>query len=242
MANLNNGPHGTVDHNAGIYPVAVSQDQARLLKEYGQMIFDVNKQFNLISRGDIQSVYDHHIAHCLTLAERGVLPGQRVVDWGTGGGLPAIPLAIMWPESTIVGVDSNEKKTRAVDLFCRRLGLKNCLSWHGRAEEAQGPFQLSVSRATAPLKDLWYWHSRVYAASSRDPMPVNSSQSHHNSLWNDGLVCLKGGELNNEIAEMNQTFPGLDVELLPLTSLKHDSYFDTKWLVTVRNPSDTLIP
>jgi 16S rRNA (guanine527-N7)-methyltransferase len=152
-----------------------------------------------------------------------------VVDWGSGGGLPAIPLAIVWPDIEILAVDSNGKKTRAVDLFCRRLGIKNCRSWHGRAEQAEGSFHYSVSRATAPLADLWQWHQRVETSPSNLEVEVPSS-----NVWAPGLICLKGGDLQEEIRVMNHKFPDLETRVQPLALLKHDSYFETKCLVHVQ--------
>jgi len=201
------------------------------------MLFDVNKQFNLISRSDIKQVFNHHIAHCLTLAEHSVPPGSRLVDWGSGGGLPAIPLAIMWPDAHLTAVDSNSKKTMAVDLFCRRLGLTNCSSWHGRAEHAVGQFNYSLSRATAPLADLWAWHQRVYVEGVQlesAARPIEKSTSATKSdYWKEGLICLKGGDLTQEIQDMNQKFEGLSTEIQPLTLLGHDPYFAEKCIVRV---------
>ena len=231
---------GSQEHAMASYPIEVSDDQSRLLNEYGRMVYDVNRQFNLISRGDINEVYSHHIAHCLVLADRKVPSGTRVVDWGTGGGLPAIPLAIMWPHIAIVGVDSNEKKTRAVDLFCRRLGIRNCTSWHGRAEEMEGQFQVSVSRATAPLRDLWSWHERIYSpiaeqnAQENRATDMGSGKKEASGAWGDGLVCLKGGDLAAEIGDLHAAFPDLAVNKMPLALLKNDPFFDTKCIITVQ--------
>ncbi len=107
------------------------------LRDFEQLLRDVNQRFNLISRGQEGAIWKHHILHCLTIAVRGVPAQCRVVDWGTGGGLPAVPLSIVWPDTPIVAVDSNAKKTRAVTLFARRLGLENCMAVHARAERIQ---------------------------------------------------------------------------------------------------------
>jgi 16S rRNA (guanine527-N7)-methyltransferase len=215
------------------FPIDLTEDQTRLLEEYGRMLFDVNKQFNLISRSDIKQVFNHHIAHCLTIAERGVPGGSRVVDWGSGGGLPAIPLAIVWPEVHITAVDSNSKKTMSIDLFCRRLGITNCVSLHGRAEQAEGQFNYSVSRATAPLLDLWSWHERVYVPGS-ELAGWDQSSALPEDTWAEGLICLKGGDLDGEVQDMNRRYHGLETDIRPLTSLKHDPYFEQKYIVHVR--------
>ncbi len=216
-------------NSKSVFPISLTEDQERLLREYARMLFDVNKQFNLISREDTNQVLGRHIAHCLCIAKQNIRKGAKVVDWGSGGGLPAIPLAIVWPDIEILAVDSIGKKTRAVDLFCRRLGIKNCRSWHGRAEQAEGSFHYSVSRATAPLADLWQWHQRVETSPSNLEVEVPSS-----NVWAPGLICLKGGDLQEEIRVMNHKFPDLETRVQPLALLKHDSYFETKCLVHVQ--------
>lgn len=206
-------------------PIALTEDQDRLLREYAAMLFDVNKQFNLISREDSDHILDRHIGHCLFIAERGVTEGARIVDWGSGGGLPAIPLAIVWPSTQILAVDSNSKKTMSIELFCRRLGIKNCKAHHGRAEETEGNFQYSVSRATAPLIDLWNWHQRIAS-----PENVETAPSH----WESGLICLKGGDLREEVQAMNKKYEGLETTIEPLLSLGKDAFFQTKFIVHIK--------
>ena len=224
-----------------IYPGVLSDEKLQKLNEYAKMLFEVNKQFNLISRGDIQHVQMHHISHCLAMIEKSVPRETHLVDWGSGGGLPAIPLAIVWPDVQILAVDSVGKKTRAIDLFCRRLGISNCKSWHGRAQEATGSFQYSLSRATAPLKDLWSWHLSVYSP-GRNLKPSQPSQPSQeipsSSVWNEGLICLKGGDLKKEISDLQNQYPNTRVELRPLTSLKHIPFFDTKYCVEVYTVAD----
>ena len=205
------------------YPIPVSPEQDELLKAYASMLVEVNKRFNLISRGDVHQAMRHHISHSLIVARQDVPAGAKVVDWGSGGGLPAIPLAIMWPEVQIIAVDSNGKKTRSIELFSRKLGISNCSTWQGRAEQCVGQFQNSVSRATAPLNDLWSWHKRVYATGK----PPSSE------FWQEGLICLKGGDLAAEIAELKDTDSQVQVDVQPLTELADDPYFSTKRLVHV---------
>jgi len=191
------------------------------------MLLQVNKQFNLISRSDISQVRDHHVGHCLAYALRSFPAGSTVVDWGSGGGLPAIPISILWPEVTVIAIDSNAKKTRSIDLFSRRLGLKNCSTWHGRAENWSGQADYSVSRATAPLRDLWSWHDRATDSQSQ------SSENAPDNCWERGLVCLKGGDLRLEIADLLSGFQECDVQTISLNKHISDSYFDTKLLVHV---------
>lgn len=188
----------------------------------------LNRTFNLISRDTEPYVADRHVRHSLILATRPFPPGVTVVDWGTGGGLPAIPLAIACPHLRVVAVDSVGKKVRAVQTMARRLGLNNVDAWHGRALAWPGQAPYSVSRATAPLRDLWTWHARV---ESEPPAPVEAPSA---DVWPPGLLCLKGGDLTREIADLHAAFPGLVVEQAPLRPLLPDPYFAEKVLVTVR--------
>ncbi len=234
-------------------PVDLTEEQDRLLREYARMLFEVNKQFNLISREDTHQILERHIAHCLTIAEKKVGKGSKIVDWGSGGGLPAIPLAIVWPDAHVLAVDSNGKKTRSIELFCRRLGIKNCESWHGRAEDATGSFQYSVSRATAPLVNLWDWHQRVAISamttvtetaiinSDSDASANTTTNADANTValepaethWSQGLICLKGGDLREEVQAMNTKFTDLQTIIEPLSSLEKDPFFRLKYLVHV---------
>ena len=231
------------------FPVDLTTDQESRLRIYAQELRKLNRQFNLVSRQDENHILSRHVGHCLALAHFGFTDGFRVADWGTGGGLPAIPLAILFPSVTFVGVDSNQKKTRSVDLFARRLGLDNVVTVHARAEMVGQqvrngilpPFDLSVSRATAPLPDLWSWHT----ASAQDPhnsldaVATNTSSTGGAPAerdWSSGLVCLKGGDLEAEIEALYQQDARLNVHRIPLRTLTEDPYFATKEIIHVRVP------
>src|SRR5690606_41790758 len=108
-----------------------------------------------------ERLFERHILHSLSLTFRKFPAGSTVVDWGTGGGLPAVPLAIVFSDVRIHAVDSVRKKVQAVRTMARRLGLENLDTWHGRAEAYPGDADFSVSRATASLSVLWSWHARV---------------------------------------------------------------------------------
>lgn len=165
------------------------------------------------------------MVHCLALAARAFPAGSTVVDWGTGGGLPALPVAACFPAVTVHAVDAVGKKVEAVRVMARRLGLTNVHPWHGRAEAWPGTAQYSISRATAPLADLWAWHRRVFEAPAT-PAP--------DGAWAPGLLCLKGGDLRDEIAGLEAAFPGLTVTLHPLEPLLEAPWFAEKYLVEVR--------
>jgi len=208
-----------------VYPtidLSLTDEKRRLLDEYASMLLSVNRKFNLISRSDIQQVKTHHVGHCLAYGLNTFPKDCHIVDWGSGGGLPAIPIAILWPEAHVTAVDSNAKKTRSIDLFCRRLGISNCSTWQGRAHEWPGKLDYSVSRATAPLKDLWGWHER----SSNEGTAGETE-------WSPGLICLKGGDMKAEIDHLHREHPSCEVETISLKEYFNDAYFETKSIVHV---------
>ena len=150
-----------------------------------------NEKINVISRKDIDALYEKHVLHSLAIAA--ICPfddGAEVVDIGTGGGFPGIPLAILFPEVEFVLVDSIGKKIKVVQEVAAAIGLKNVTAVHGRVEEIKGrKFDYAVSRAVAPLGDLWRWINPVIRPGQRGEELPN------------GLVCLKGGDLKKEINE-----------------------------------------
>ena len=150
-----------------------------------------NEKINVISRKDIDSLYEKHVLHSLAIAAAFTLnPGMDVIDIGTGGGFPGIPLAIFFPDTRFHLVDSIGKKLKVVDAISEAIGLTNVSTRHIRAEEIKDrKFDLAVSRAVAPLKDLWTWSRPLL----RKPAPNAPS----------GLICLKGGDLTEEIAASN---------------------------------------
>ena len=195
----------------------LSEEKLDRLQEFARLLRELNRRINLISREDEANVYEHHVRHCLTLASRRFPAGCTIIDWGTGGGLPAVPLAIAFPEIRVIGLDAIEKKVQAVRTIARRLQLKNLEAWHGRAEAYPGNVDFSVSRATAPLADLWSWHRRVARAGGNEA-----------GCWRRGLVCLKGGDLVNEIAAARALYPGLRIMEHPIQSLPPTPYFEEK--------------
>jgi 16S rRNA (guanine527-N7)-methyltransferase len=198
--------------------------QREQLRDYQKMLLRFNQRVNLISPDTEGDVRTRHLLHGLSLTVRGFPAGSTIVDWGTGGGLPAIPLAIVHPEVTVVAVDSVGKKVRAVRTMARRLGLENCFPWKGRAEAWDGSAHYSVSRATAPLADLWRWHTRI--AESDGPLIGDDH-------WRPGLLCLKGGDLSDEIAELRAEDPDVHIEQHALRPMLGDPYFAEKVLVEV---------
>ena len=203
----------------------LSPDQRETLDAYGAELVAANRRLNLISRVSAGDVARRHLIHSLALAYRSFPDGATVVDFGTGGGLPSIPLAIRFPRVRFVAIDAVGKKVESVRLFARRLHLDNVEVWCGRAEQWDGGADYAVSRATAPLADLWSWYARA-AAPAAGGSPGG---------WAPGLICLKGGDLREEIASLDRRFPRLTIERIPLRPLLGDSYFDEKEIVALCN-------
>ena len=171
---------------ADFTPVQVEQ-----LTSLNTLYREWNEKINVISRKDIDSLYEKHVLHSLAIAAAFTLnPGMDVIDIGTGGGFPGIPLAIFFPDTRFHLVDSIGKKLKVVDAISEAIGLTNVSTRHIRAEEIKDrKFDLAVSRAVAPLKDLWTWSRPLL----RKPAPTAPS----------GLICLNGGDLTEEIAASN---------------------------------------
>ena|SRR6218665_266789 len=172
---------------ADFTPVQVQQLAAlkELYKEW-------NEKINVISRKDIDNFYLHHVLHSLTIATRFQLTkGMRVMDLGCGGGFPGVPLAIFFPETEFLMVDSINKKLTVIKEVAAAIDLKNISTRHSRAEDIKDrKFDTVVSRAVAPLKDLLRW--------SR---PLIQKNKHLPEDQPNGLICLKGGDLSREIFE-----------------------------------------
>ena len=203
-------------------PTAALTDLQRdTLAQYAQELARVNKRFNLVAPSTLADAEAVHLWHSLALSARAFPAGATVVDWGAGGGLPSVPLAIAFPQTRFVAVDSVGKKMEAVRLFARRLGLDNLEVWNGRAERYDGPApHYAVSRATAPLGALWAWTERVRVPLTDVP----------DGAWAPGLLTLKGGDLTAEIAALPE---GVRVERHALADLL-GADFATKELLHVR--------
>lgn len=178
-----------------------------------------NQKINVISRKDIDSLYLKHVLHSLAIAARiGFSDGQRVVDIGTGGGFPGIPLAIFYPEVEFVLADSIRKKLTVVEEVMKAIGLQNVSTFWGRAEEykQRNSFDFAVSRAVAPLHDLWQW--------SR-PLIRKAQQGD----FANGLVCLKGGDLHEEISAS-----GVRPMVWNVADLFEEDVFHEKYILYVK--------
>ncbi len=175
-----------------------------------------NEKINVISRKDMESFYEHHVLHSLAIAKKIPFPDKhRVMDLGTGGGFPGIPLSIFFPEATFNLVDSINKKLKVASEIASAIGLSNLTTQHVRAEEIRDQsFDVVVSRAVAPLKDLWKWSK---------PLLVKSSESLIN-----GLVCLKGGDLKKEIFESGQK-----TKIWKIEEIFEEDFFRNKYILHI---------
>lgn len=200
---------------------------------------DWNSKINVISRKDIDSLYEKHVLHSLSIAAVFEFePGMEIIDIGTGGGFPGIPLAIFFPEVKFHLVDSIAKKLKVVDAVAEEIGLKNLTTQHTRAEEIKNKkFDMAVSRAVAPLKDLWKWSKpllkgRKQGAGSQETLQANTpglfTPNSQLPTLHPGLICLKGGDLANEIQES-----GARPRVMDIHDLFHENFFKEKYLLFV---------
>jgi 16S rRNA (guanine527-N7)-methyltransferase len=209
-------------------------DQLRLLQAYAAGLQTVNEVTNLISRRSSYSDIVNHIAHCLCMATRSFPEGSRIVDWGTGGGLPLIPLAISYPSASFVGVDAVLRKIDVVQELVDSMNLSNVSLLHARAEKVRGvSFTHAVSRATAPLKLLWRWSTPVLSPPLTTEAGISSDSEMPQAVWPSGLICLKGGDLKVELADFNAPSRGLAVNSMPCAALGWPTSDLTKMLLSV---------
>lgn len=196
----------------------LTEEQKRQFTALYDLYLDWNSKINVISRKDIENLYEHHVLHSLGIAK--VIqfrPGTKIMDLGTGGGFPGIPLAILFPEVKFHMVDSIGKKVRVANEVANSIGLKNVTFRHARAEEEKQLFDFVVSRAVMPLTDLL------------KIIRKNISPKQQNSLPN-GLICLKGGELEHEAMPFKNKTTMWD-----LKDIFEEEFFETKKVVYVSN-------
>jgi 16S rRNA (guanine527-N7)-methyltransferase len=184
-----------------------------------------NEKINVISRKDIDGLYEKHVLHSLSIAAVFNFPaGSEIVDLGTGGGFPGIPLAIFFPEVKFHLVDSIAKKLKVVEAIANEIGLKNVTTQHSRIEEIRNrKFDFVVSRAVAPLKDLWKWSKPLLKTGAQRTDPDGPSTIHA-----PGLICLKGGDLAGEIQES-----GVRPRVMEIKDLFGEDYFSEKYLLYI---------
>ena len=188
--------------------------QAEQFAQLDALYRDWNSKINVISRKDIDNLYEHHVLHSLAIAKWiPFQPDSYILDVGTGGGFPGIPLAIMFPQCQFVLVDSIGKKIKVASEVAKALGLTNVVCKQERVEEEKEKFDFVVSRAVMPLPDLVKLVRK------------NISNKHRNAIPN-GLIVLKGGDLQAEVAPYIKT-----AEIAPCSKWFKGDWFETKQLI-----------
>lgn len=192
----------------------ISDKQKEQFKSLYELYIDWNSKINVISRKDIENLYIHHVLHSLGIAKvMSFTPGSKIMDVGTGGGFPGVPLAIMFPEVEFLLVDSIGKKIKVASEVSNAIGLQNIRFRHCRAEEEKGLFDFVVSRAVMPLGDLVKIIRKNISHDQKNPLP-------------NGLICLKGGELEGEVSSFRKY-----AEIDDLSSFFSEDFFETKKVV-----------
>ncbi len=201
-----------IDNILKYFPHLTDAQKANFLGLYG--IYESwNQKINVLSRKDFENFYLHHVLHSLSIAKLiSFKDGTKLLDIGAGGGFPSVPLAIMFPNVSILAVDSIQKKTKVIEAVKEDLNLTNLTVNWGRAEEVIGQYDFILSRAVAPLGDLMRW--------SRGKLhPISFNR------LNNGLLTLKGGDLKEEIKLANRK-----TVLTPISEYFSEDFFETKFI------------
>ena len=196
------------------YFKTLTDEQLRQFAMLDELYHEWNAKINVISRKDIDNLYEHHVLHSLAIANAvNFRAGTEILDFGTGGGFPGVPLAILFPECRFKLIDGTGKKIRVAQEVAAAIGLKNCQAEHLRGEDESGRFDFVVSRAVMPLPDL----AKI--------VRKNISKKQQNATHN-GIICLKGGNLEAEV----QPFRNI-VEVMPISNWFEEEWFKEKNVV-----------
>ena len=196
------------------YFPTITDEQRHRYEQLFELYKDWNSKINVISRKDIDNLYEHHVLHSLAIAKAlRFKDGTKIMDFGCGGGFPGIPLAIMFPECQFKLIDGTGKKIRVCQEIASAIGLRNVVAEHLRGEDEKGKFDFIVSRAVMPLPDM----VKI--------VRKNVSKEQHNAMPN-GIFCLKGGNLQSEIHPFKNI-----VEQTDLSSFFNEEWFKEKHLI-----------
>ena len=203
-----------------------SPTQLQQLQQLKALYTEWNEKINVISRKDIDSLYEKHVLHSLAIAAIfDFAPGTQICDLGTGGGFPGVPLAIFFPEVQFHLTDSINKKLNVVREVSAAIGLTNLTTQHTRTEQITNrKFDFVVSRAVAPLKDLWKWSTPILKAKGQ-----GKAAKAFDEPFYGGLICLKGGDLTQEIQES-----GLQPLIWEIEQLFAEPFFQQKFVLGVK--------
>lgn len=198
------------------YFPSLSQDQQNQFSALGELYSGWNEKINVISRKDIDQLYTRHVLHSLGIAKvQPFLPGTQILDVGTGGGFPGIPLAILFPETQFLLIDSIGKKITVVKNVAETLGLDNVQAQAVRAEKVKGKFDFVLSRAVTRMDSFYHW--------VEDKVKKDSHHTLHN-----GIMYLKGGDLEEEMQAAK-----LNYAIYELSTYFKEDFFETKKVVYV---------
>ena len=196
------------------YFLQLTEEQQRQFDALDALYREWNAKINVISRKDIDNLYEHHILHSLAIAKViNFRPGTEILDFGTGGGFPGIPLAILFPECKFKLIDGTGKKIRVAQEVAKAIGLKNCQPEHLRGEDEKGKYDFVVSRAVMPLPDL----VKI--------VRKNITKTQQNALPN-GVICLKGGDLQAELRPFYKI-----VETTDISTFFKEEWFKEKHVI-----------
>lgn len=198
------------------YFTELTATQLEQLTQLGELYRTWNERINVVSRKDIDNLYLHHVLHSLAIAKYVQFKaGTRVLDFGTGGGFPGIPLAIVFPECRFKLIDRTAKKIRVTQEIAAAIGLTNATAEQKAGEEERGEYDFVVSRAVMPLPDLMKIVKKNISREQRNVLP-------------NGLICLKGGNLDSETRTVKKV-----VDITPVGNWFEDEWFEEKNVVYV---------
>ena len=192
----------------------LSERQREQIEALDELYHEWNAKINVISRKDIDQLYEHHVLHSLAIAK--VIrfrPGTRILDFGTGGGFPGIPLAILFPDCEFHLIDGTGKKIRVAQEVSQAIGLTNCHPKHMRGEDEKGQYDFVVSRAVMPLPDLVKIVRKNIARPQKNALP-------------NGILCLKGGDLQAETDPFRNI-----IETTEISTFFHEEWFKQKYII-----------
>ena len=192
----------------------LSEHQREQIEALDELYHEWNAKINVISRKDIDQLYEHHVLHSLAIAK--VIrfrPGTRILDFGTGGGFPGIPLAILFPDCEFHLIDGTGKKIRVAQEVSQAIGLTNCHPKHMRGEDEKGQYDFVVSRAVMPLPDLVKIVRKNIARPQKNALP-------------NGILCLKGGDLQAETNPFHNI-----IKTTEISTFFHEEWFKQKYII-----------
>lgn len=195
---------------------SLSQDQLEKLEALQPLYIEWNEKINVISRKDMDNFYTHHVLHSLSIAKYiQFVKGTTVLDVGTGGGFPGIPLAILFPEAQFHLIDSIGKKIKVVDAVASAIGLQNIMTTQTRVEGLKQEYDFIVSRAVTSLPEFIQWTSSKFHRRGKNNKP-------------NGILYLKGGDIENELQQLPKRWVA---HTHPIQKWFNESFFETKALV-----------